>query len=102
MNEVDYIHPGGKLAALGAEELSDKEILAILIGTGTNGHSAEDIADEILADYGSLAGMYGEPLKNFLKYKGLGDVKIIRIAASFEFARRVAHYVDRDPQLELL
>jgi DNA repair protein RadC len=102
LTEIDYSHPGGKLAELGADQLSDEEILAILIGTGTNGHSAEEIAKEILSDYGSLPGMYGVPLQSFLKYKGLGDVKITRVAAAFELARRVAHYVDRNPQLDLL
>jgi DNA repair protein RadC len=97
-----FTHPGGKLAELGADTLSDEEILAILISTGTSEHSAEEIAHEIIRDYGSLAALYGEPLKEFLKYKGLGDVKITRIAAAFELARRVAHYVDRNPQLELI
>jgi DNA repair protein RadC len=100
--EVDYKHPGGKLVELGAESLSDEEILSILIGSGTNGNSAEQIAHEIIEEYGSIPGMYGEAMEKFLKFKGLGDVKIIRLAAAFELARRAAPYVDRNPQIPLL
>ena len=82
-------HPGGKLRELGPEKLTDAELLAILISTGVKGKSAEDIAKEILAKFGSLKGMVNQPLHKFLQIKGLGDVKIIRIAAAFEIAKRI-------------
>ena len=83
-------HPGGKLRELGASSLTEAELLAILISTGTKGKSAEQIADEILEKYGSFHGMANQPLEEFLEFKGLSDVKIIRIAAAFEIARRLA------------
>lgn len=43
-----WSHPGGKLRELGAESLTDKEILTILISTGTKGKTAEEVAKEIL------------------------------------------------------
>ncbi|MEO0262857.1 MAG: UPF0758 domain-containing protein [candidate division WOR-3 bacterium] len=86
-------HPGGKLRELGADKLSDAELLAILISTGIKGKSAEDIAEEILNKFGSFKGMANQPLEKFLSIKGLGDVKIIRIAAAFEIARRVVKEV---------
>ena len=49
-----WTHPGGKLRELGAESLTDAELLAILISTGTKGKSAEDVAKEILSKFGSL------------------------------------------------
>jgi DNA repair protein RadC len=98
---MPFEHPGGKLRDLGAESLSDKEILSIIISSGTNGMSAEMIADELLEEFGSIAGMAGEPLEKFLKIKGLGDVKIIRLAAVFELARRAAFYFDRNDQMAL-
>ncbi|MBA4349161.1 MAG: hypothetical protein C0415_04125 [Thermodesulfovibrio sp.] len=81
-------HPGGKLRELGAESLSDAELLSILISTGTKEKPAEEIAKEILDKFGSFRGMANQPLEKFLEFKGLGDVKIIRIAAAFEIARR--------------
>jgi len=82
-------HPGGKLRELGPESLSDADLLAILISSGIKGKPAEKIADEILANFGSLKGMANQPLHKFLKIKGLGNVKTIRIAAAFEIARRL-------------
>jgi len=86
-------HPGGKLIEEGADNLSDAELLSILIGTGTKGRSAEEIANQIMHKYGGYKGMANQPLEKFLEFKGLGDVKIIRIAAAFEIARRIADKV---------
>jgi DNA repair protein RadC len=80
-----WTHPGGKLRELGGESLTDAELLAILISTGTKGKPAEEILDK----FGSFKGMANQPLEKFLEIKGLGDVKIIRIAAAFEIARRI-------------
>jgi len=84
-------HPGGKLRELGAESLSDAELLSILLSTGAKGKSAEEVAKEILDKFGSFKGMANQPLEKFLQFKGLGDVKIIRIAAAFEIARRIVN-----------
>ncbi len=81
-------HPGGKLIEEGADKLSDTELLSILIGIGIKGRSAEEIAREIILKFGGFRGMAEQPLAKFLDFKGLGDVKIIRIAAAFELARR--------------
>jgi DNA repair protein RadC len=83
-------HPGGKLREQGAETLSDAELLAILISTGIKGKPAEKIAEEILEKFGSLSAMANQPLEKFLQFKGISDVKVIRIAAAFEIARRIA------------
>ena len=82
-------HPGGKLREQGAASLTDTELLAILISTGIQGKPAEKIAEEILAKFGSLEGLANQPLEKLLEIKGLSDVKIIRIAAAFELARRL-------------
>lgn len=83
-------HPGGKLREQGAHTLSDAELLAILISTGIKGKPAEKIAEEVLNRFGSLSQMANQPLERFLEFRGLSDVKIIRIAAAFEIARRLA------------
>lgn len=84
-----WSHPGGKLRELGAEVLSDCELLAILISTGIKGKPAEKIAEEVLERFGSWEGLANMPLERLLEIKGLSDVKIIRIAAAFELARRI-------------
>jgi DNA repair protein RadC len=89
----NWRHPGGKLRELGSESLTDSELLSILISTGTKDKPAEEIAKEILDRFGSFKGMANQPMDKFLEIKGLGDVKIIRIAAAFEIARRIVSQV---------
>jgi len=89
-------HPGGKLRELGADKLSDAELLAILISTGTKNKSAEEIANDIMNKFGSFRGLANQPLSKLLEINGLGDVKIIRIAAAFEIARRIANGIVKD------
>ncbi|MBI3582699.1 MAG: hypothetical protein HY096_01960 [Nitrospinae bacterium] len=91
-----WAHPGGKLRELGAESLTDAELLSILISTGTKGKSAEDIAKEILDKFNSFKGMANQSLEKFLEFKGLGDVKIIRIAAAFEIAKRIVKQTSKN------
>jgi DNA repair protein RadC len=91
-----WTHPGGKLRELGAESLTDAELLSILISTGTKGKPAEKVAQGILDKFGSFKGMANQLLEKFLEIKGLGDVKIIRIAAAFEIARRIVNQVLRE------
>ena len=78
---------------LGAESLTDAELLSILISSGIKGKPAEKIAKEILERFNSFKGMADQPLEKFLEIKGLSDVKIIRIAAAFEMARRIVNQV---------
>jgi DNA repair protein RadC len=88
-----WTHPGGKLRELGPKALDTKELLAVLISTGYKGRSAEDIAEEILSKYGTLESLSNVPLSKLLEIKGLGDVKILRIAAALELARRTTEEI---------
>jgi len=88
-----WSHPGGKLRELGPKSLTDAELLSILISSGIKGKPAEKIAEEVLEKFNSFKGMADQPLEKFLEIKGLSDVKIIRIAAAFEIANRIAKQV---------
>jgi len=83
-------HPGGKLRDEGAASLTEAELLAILFSTGIKGKSALEIAQDVLARFGSIIGLSNQPLERFLEIRGLSDVKIIRLAAALEIARRIA------------
>ncbi len=87
----EWKHPGGKLREMGADHLSDTELLAILISTGIQNKPAMNIAEEVIEKFGSLEGLANQPLERLLEIKGLSDVKIIRIAAAYELARRLAN-----------
>jgi DNA repair protein RadC len=81
--------PREKLVAKGAAALSDSEIVAILIGSGTRKKSAVELAREILRavdnDLNKLARLTTQDLK---KFKGIGEAKAITIVAALELGRR--------------
>ena len=96
IKQQKWMHPGGKLREKGPESLTDAELLAILISTGTKNKPAENIAQEIIDKFGSFRGITNQPLQSLLNIKGLGDVKVIRIAAAFELARRIVTEITKD------
>lgn len=86
---------------MGPETLTDAELLSILISSGIKGKPAERIAEEILERFGSFKGLANQPLEKLLDIRGLADVKIIRIAAAFEIARRVVNEVLKQHEKEV-
>lgn len=81
--------PREKLLGKTAAALSDVELLAILIGSGTRDLSAVDLAREILAKaHNSITELSRFSIKEMLKFKGIGEAKAINIAAALELGRR--------------
>jgi DNA repair protein RadC len=81
--------PREKLLYQGAENLSNSEILAILIQKGTRDRSAVDLAKEVLRLGNDNVSQLGKlSLKDFMKVKGIGEAKAITIAAALELGRR--------------
>lgn len=78
--------PREKLQKKGAEALSDLELMAILVGKGTEGHDVMSVAKGILKILDS--GDEKPNLKELQKIEGVGPAKATLIAAALEFARR--------------
>lgn len=78
--------PREKLVQKGAEGLSDLELLAILLGSGTKGHDVMTIAGRILKKMDAEKG--GVSLEELRRIEGVGLAKAALIAAALEFARR--------------
>ena len=89
-------HPGGKLRRLGPNSLTDAELLAVILGSGSSGRSAREIADEIINKYYSLSGLMGKTISELMKIKGLKEVKATQIAAVFEVARRIVKTLEKE------
>lgn len=87
--------PREKLLKEGAESLSDAELLAILIGSGTKEMSALDLANQIMEKYVSFKGIAGRSIEELKEIKGLKDAKILNIASAFEIARRIVEEVQK-------
>lgn len=83
--------PREKLIKNGAAALTDSELLAILIGSGTPEKSALDIARDLTADNGVLNNIaIVHDVKELAKTKGLGRAKASIIIAALELGRRIA------------
>lgn len=81
--------PREKLIELGADKLSNSELLAILIHNGTPKRSALDLARDILKlGNDSLNELGRLTLKELTKVKGIGEAKAVTIAAALELGRR--------------
>jgi len=81
--------PREKLRNKGAENLSDSELLAILINNGTRQKTALDIAKEVLQHGKNSLGNLGKlSVRDLMKVKGIGEAKAITIAAALEIGRR--------------
>ena len=80
--------PREKLLNLGAEALSDAEILAIFLRTGTKSLSAIDLARTLIAQFGSLAELLAAPPETVLSCHGIGTAKYAQILASLEMGKR--------------
>ena len=81
--------PREKLIELGADNLSNSELLAILIHNGTPKKSALDLAREILKlGHDNLNELGRLTLKDLTSIKGIGEAKAVTIAAALELGRR--------------
>ena len=84
----NYERPRERLIEFGASNLSDKEILAILLKCGTKNKNVNEIALELLNMYPieKLSSLTTNELK---KIKGIGDVKAIEFLAAIELGKRI-------------
>ncbi len=84
--------PYEKCAVQGAEHLSDKELLTILIRTGTKTERADEVALRLLNACGrdGLQALWNMNAKEFTRISGIGRVKAIQLLCVCELARRLA------------
>jgi DNA repair protein RadC len=81
--------PREKLLLKGKSALSDAELIAILLGTGTTTQSAVDLAKSVLQNAGNnLHDLARLSIKDLIKVKGIGEAKAITIIAALELGRR--------------
>ena len=81
--------PREKMRLRGARALSNAELIAILLGSGTGGKNVMEIAQELLATAaGKLTLLWAMPLERIIQQKGVGEVRAYSIAAAMELGRR--------------
>lgn len=80
--------PREKLLQKGPAALSDAELLAIFLRTGTRGKTAVDLARDLLSRFGGLRSLLEADLSQFCDGEGLGEAKYTQLQATTEMARR--------------
>jgi DNA repair protein RadC len=81
--------PREKMILKGRESLSDAELLAILLGSGSKNESAVDLSKRMLQSVDNHLNSLGKmSLKQLITFKGVGEAKAVTIAAAMELGRR--------------
>lgn len=96
---ADSEKPRERLEQLGADALSDRELIAILLRTGKRGLSVLELAQQLLHELGSLEALAKADLGRLRKISGIGKAKAIELKAAFTLAQRLSR--PRDERQEL-
>lgn len=88
--------PRERLMRLGAQELSNAELLAIILATGVKGESALSLANRLLNRFGDVRGLLELSTDELQTEPGIGVAKACQLAAISEFSVRIAESRERD------
>lgn len=83
--------PRERMLALGAGALSDQELLAILLRSGTRGVGATELAAGLLSNHRGVHGLASATIEELASAAGIGLAKATSLVAAFELGRRAAH-----------
>lgn len=84
--------PRERLEKLGAGALSEAELLAIILRTGTRGVSALDLANRILSKFRNLKSLAAASLEQLCQTPGIGRAKAVQVKAAFDLAKRLSQF----------
>jgi DNA repair protein RadC len=90
--------PREKLQALGPSELSDAELLGIILRVGTRGNTAVDLANRLLTDFGGLSGLEQVSFAVLRRASGVGLAKAAQVQAALELGRRAMAQGGSNPE----
>ena len=87
--------PRERLRKNGREELTDRELIAIILKTGTKDKNVEELALDVLSKY-TINSLAEASLEKLTKIKGIGEVKAIELLAAIELGKRIFLSDNRD------
>ena len=93
--------PRERLKEHGAGSLASHELMAIILSSGSQGESVIVMAQKLLAQFGSLKGVFEASAEDLQKIKGLGPAKAAKLIASFELAKRINRDLLDDEKMNL-
>lgn len=80
--------PRERLVRVGTEALSDAELVAIQLGSGSRGESALTLAQRLIAAFGGVAGLARAEADELARHRGVGPAKACRLVSAFALAAR--------------
>ena len=86
----DSEKPREKAQVEGIENLSDHELIAIILNTGTSNQNVIELSLSLLIKFGGLKGLMLTNIHDLCKVKGIKKAKAIKLMAVFEIAKRVS------------
>ena len=95
---ASVLRPRDKLIRFGAGGLSQSELLAVMLGTGTKGRSVIRIAEELVGAHGAR-GLPSLTLDDWARERGVGRVKAAQMLAAFELGRRLLTPPAEEPRV---
>ena len=91
--------PRERMLKFGVENLSDVDLLSIILRTGTKDANVKEVSSSILASVGSITNMADVGIRELSKIKGVGNIKAITILAAIELGKRV---VNKEIEINML
>jgi DNA repair protein RadC len=88
--------PRERLVAQGADALRNSELIAILLRTGLKGTSAIQVAEQMLAKFGTLDNLARASVAELRQVKGVGRDKAVTLVAAFTLARKMAGELQKE------
>jgi len=85
----EELRPRERLIKKGADSLSEIELLAILLGTGTQRVSAVELSSQLMGHYKTLRSLMDATVEELIEFDGVGTAKACQIKAALEFAKRL-------------
>ena len=89
--------PRERMLLHGADTLSNAELLAILLGTGTRGRNAIELGRDLLMEAGGLSALSKRNIAQLVKVSGLGPAKASRLIAALELGTRIRDNAPDEP-----
>lgn len=93
--------PCERLINNGVESLSNEELLAIILKTGTKGVSSKDLGIELLSSIGNIKKLNDINFQYLKKFKGIGSIKACNLLASIELGKRINKEIDSINNIKL-
>lgn len=88
-NIPDPEKPRERLLAYGVENLSNEELLAIILKTGSKKNNVKELANNVLCQFGDIKKLKDARINSLTKIEGIGLVKAIELISAIELGKRV-------------